>query len=136
MAGKKNGTTKKNGAALQLPSFMKEQLEDAQKRFVAFEGEAQKVLENLIERGRESRKELETLLTRFQGLEQKATKARTDARKRLDKLQNRVIESVGVASQAQVQQLNREIVKLSKKLDQLVPKKAASKGDKSTGAQS
>ena len=37
---------------------------------------------------------------------------------------DRVIESVGVASQSQVEQINKELVKLSKKLDQLVGKKS------------
>ncbi len=129
-------TKKTNGAAAprrELGGFVKEQIDDAQKRLYALEAEAQKVLENLIERGQKSRKEVEALLGRLQGLDQvkeakklgkKATQASTEVQKRLNVLQTRVIETVGVASQAQVNQINRELVKLSKKLDTLVGKKA------------
>lgn len=145
-------TSKKNEAR-PLQDFMKHPLVDAQKRLQAFETEAQKVLENLVERGQKSRKEVEALLTRFNGLEQlrggidqlrdlnpldpkavksfrkKANQARTDVEKRINSLQARVVETVGVASQAQVREINRELVKLSKKLDALngTGKKAGTK---------
>ena len=140
MAGKKASGTANGVATPKLGGFMKEQIDDAQKRLYALEAEAQKVLENLIERGQKSRKEVEALLGRLQGMEQvkeakklgkKATQATTEVQKRLNVLQTRVIESVGVASQAQVNQINRELVKLSKKLDTLVGKKAPAKSPRS-----
>ncbi|MGA9524734.1 MAG: hypothetical protein WBV82_24965 [Myxococcaceae bacterium] len=123
-----NSTETSNGTT-RLPAFVKDQIEDAQKRLTAFEAEAQKVLETLLERGRESRRELENLV---KNPGKKANQARLEARKRLDQIQNRVIETVGVASQAQVEQINKELVKLSKKLDQLVGnKKSAAKSTES-----
>lgn len=123
-----NSTEASNGTT-RLPAFVKDQIEDAQKRLTAFEAEAQKVLETLLERGRESRRELENLV---KNPGKKANQARLEARKRLDQIQNRVIETVGVASQAQVEQINKELVKLSKKLDQLVGnKKSAAKSTES-----
>ncbi len=118
-----NSPATENGGT-RLPAFVKDQIEDAQKRLAAFEVEAQRVLESLLERGRESRRELENLV---KNPGKKANKARVEARKRLDQIQNRVIETVGVASQSQVEQINKELVKLSKKLDQLVGKKSAAK---------
>lgn len=143
MAAKKTNGTK------QLQGFVKEQVVDVQKRLGAFETEAQKVLENLIARGRESRKEVEGLLQRFNGIEKlqggieqlrdltsldaasvkkigkRATAATNEVKKRLDVIQTRVVETVGVASQQQVKEINRELVKLSKKLDALAGKKPA-----------
>jgi hypothetical protein len=132
-SGKKNGRTN-----LQL--FVKEQIEDAQKRFAYFEGEAQKVLENFVDRAKESRK---GLLERFNGVEQikgsldhlkdmhlieKANESIAEVQRLLVAVQAKVVESVGVASQAQVSQINRELMKLSKKLDALAGKKTAPKG--------
>ena len=134
-------TGKKNGKS-NLQVFVKEQIEDAQKRFAHFEGEAQRVLEGLVVRAKESRKELEELVQRFNGVEQikdrldhlkdlpligKANESLAEVHRRLSSVQTKVVESVGVASQAQVNQINRELVKLSKKLDSLVGKKGAAK---------
>jgi hypothetical protein len=135
-------TARKNGRTNNLQVFVKEQLEDAQKRFAHFEGEAQRVLEGLVERAKESRKELGGLVQRFNGVEQikdrldhlkelplieKANESLAEVHRRLASVQTKVVESVGVASQAQVNQINRELVKLSKKLDTLVAKKGIAK---------
>jgi ElaB/YqjD/DUF883 family membrane-anchored ribosome-binding protein len=134
-------TTKKNGRT-NIQMFVKGQLQDAQKRFAYFEGEAQKVLDGLVERAKESRTDLEGLVQRFNGVEQikgrldhlkdlnlieKANESLAEVQRRLSALQTKVVESVGVASQAQVNQINRELARLSKKLDTLVAKKAAAK---------
>lgn len=133
----RTGEAAEAGGAQKLPAFVREQIEDAQKRLLALESEAQKVLQNLIVRGQKSRAEVEALLGRLQGMEQvkeakklgkKATAARAQAQKRLNELQSRVIESVGVASGAQVKEINREIAKLSKKIDTLVKKPASKSG--------
>lgn len=145
---KKNGST--NGTK-QLQGFVKHQIEEAKEQFVALETEAKTVLENLIERGQKSRKEVEGLLNRFNGVEsfqegleqikelnpidrasvkklgKRASAASVEVKKRLDDLQNRVISGVGVASQSQVREINKELVKLSKKLDLLVGKKSSAK---------
>jgi len=134
MAGK-NG----NGRAHQMQSFVKEQIEEAQKRIQAIEGEARKALENLVEKGKESRKELQGVIKRFNAKDlkflenpsatmkeigKKAEAAGTEMRKRFDALQSRLIEVSGVASQAQIRELNRELHRLTKKVDGLIEKKA------------
>jgi DNA repair exonuclease SbcCD ATPase subunit len=135
------GTTAKRNGRSNFQVFVREQIEDAQKRFAHFEGEAQRVLERLVERAKESRKELEELVQRFNGVQikdrldhlkvlpliEKANESLAEVHKRLSAVQTKVVESVGVASQAQVNQINRELMKLSKKLDTLVAKKGGAK---------
>ena len=143
MATTKNGSSSNKATTAKMESFVKGQLQGAQKRFVGLEKEAEKVLKNLAVRGTESRKELEGLLGRinageFNPLEsarvkqlgKKANQAGAEVKKRLDGLQTRVVEAVGVASQTQVKEINRELGKLSRKLDSLLGgKKPASKGE-------
>ena len=100
MAGRGNG---KNGA---IQVFMKEQLEEAQRRIETFEADAEKVVKQLIARGKQQRRELDGL--------------RTHVRRRWGSLQARVVQATGVATQAQVKEINRELGKLSKKLDGLI----------------
>ncbi|MBF5041172.1 hypothetical protein FGE12_02125 [Aggregicoccus sp. 17bor-14] len=131
----KNGSSGKAAAGngSQLEAFVKGQLGEAQKRIAGLEKEAEKVLKNLAARGADSRKELEGLLGRinsgeFNPLEsarvrelgKKANQAGAEVKKRLDGLQTRVVEAVGVASQTQVKEINRELGKLSRKLDTLL----------------
>lgn len=139
-----NGSAAANNGA-KLQGFVKEQVEEAQKRLHAFEAEAQQVLENLMERGQKSRKEIEKLLGKLnpeqlrdlnpldkaqvKKLGKKATHATNEVRRRVEEIQNKVVESVGVASQAQVQQINKELTRLSRKLDTLVGKKGGAKAE-------
>jgi ElaB/YqjD/DUF883 family membrane-anchored ribosome-binding protein len=130
-----------NGKARNLETFVKQQIVGAQKRIEGLEHEANKVLRNLKARGRGPAREVEKLLGRIspdtllenptvKELGRKATQVRSDLRKRLDGIQTKAVEAVGVASQAQVKELNRELSRLSKKLDQILPasvKKAASR---------
>ena len=44
--------------------------------------------------------------------------------RQLDVLQNRVVQAVGVASQAQIRAINKELARLSKKLDTLAGKRS------------
>ncbi len=124
-----------------LETFVKQQLEGAQKRFEGLEKDAEKVLRNLKARSRVPAREVEKLLEqinpdtllenpRVKELGRKATQVSSELRKRLDGIQTRAVEAVGVASQAQVKELNRELSRLSKKLDQILPavaKKAVSR---------
>lgn len=120
---------------VQLQGFVKQQLEDAQKRFASFEEEAERVLKGLIERGREHGKELEELIqklnvrdlsvfrkAKIRDLGRTAEEASSEVRRRLDSIQSRVIEAVGVATKAQIDDINRELSRLSKKLDGVVRK--------------
>jgi vacuolar-type H+-ATPase subunit D/Vma8 len=114
-----------------VQGFMKGQLGMAQKRLVAFEAEAEKVLKNLIARGQDSRKELDVLLERLSGAELKvlngslrelikrAQDVSQDARKKLEEFQARILQVAGVASQNQVRALNRQLSKLSRRVDSI-----------------
>jgi vacuolar-type H+-ATPase subunit H len=130
-----------NGKGRNLESFVKQQLEGAQKRIEGLENEAEKVLRDLKARSRGPAREVEKLLgqinpdtllenPKVKELGRKATQVRSELRKRLDGFQTKAVEAVGVASQAQVKELNRELSRLSKKLDQILPasvKKVASR---------
>ncbi len=130
-----------NGKARNLETFVKQQISGAQKRIEGLEHEAEKVLRNLKSRSRGPAREVEKLLgqinpdmllenPRVKELGRKATQVRSELRKRLDGIQTKAVEAVGVASQAQVKELNRELSRLSKKLDQILPasvKKVASR---------
>jgi polyhydroxyalkanoate synthesis regulator phasin len=114
-----------------VQGFVKGQFNVAQKRLVAFEAEAEKVLKNLIARGQESRKELDGLLERLgaaeikilnstlRDLAKRAQEVSHEARKKLEEFQDRLLEVAGVASQTQVKALNRQLTKLSRRLDTL-----------------
>ena len=122
-------------AKTDVQGFVKGQFSVAQKRLVAFEAEAERVLKNLIARGQESRKELDSPLERLSASELKvlnsslrelakrAQEASLEAKKKLEEFQARVLEAAGVASQHQVRALNRQLTKLSRRLDSLTGEK-------------
>ncbi len=121
--------------ATDVQGFVKGQFTVAQKRLVAFEAEAEKVLKNLIARGQDSRKELDALLERLSAAELKvlngslrelgkrAQEASSEAKKKLEEFQARVLEVAGVASQHQVRALKGQLNKLSRRLDSLAGEK-------------
>lgn len=128
----------KNGKTVQIQDFVRGQITEVQKTFATLETEAEKALKNLLARGQESRKELESLVKRVntgefnpleteavQNVARKANQAGTEVLKRLDGLQSKVIEATGVASQAQIKELSKEISRLSRKVDTLLNKKGA-----------
>lgn len=100
------------------------QLEEARKRVLAFE-------KQLVKRGRAQQRELEALIrdlragkpARRLGKQAEATTA--EAKRRLEGLQDQVLAALGVASRSEIAQLNRELARLSKKVDALVSKRAA-----------
>lgn len=125
----RNGSNK----AQKLEGFVKKQLSEAQKRFHHLEESAERVVEEIRVRGHQGRKELEVMLQTFKPaelldrpvvkqLEQQAERASDVVRKGWDRLQTRVVKAAGVATQAQVKQLSREVSKLSKKVTELVGK--------------
>jgi polyhydroxyalkanoate synthesis regulator phasin len=118
----------------QVASFVKGRLEQAQKQIGQLETEAQKALQTLVSRSRESGREVLQKLNvnelrqranpTVRKLEQQATQVGGEVRQRLSGLRSRMVTVVGgVASQSQVDALNRELDRLSRKLDTLVAKK-------------
>jgi tetrahydromethanopterin S-methyltransferase subunit G len=120
-------------AAGQVTSFVKGRLEQAQKQIGQLETEAQKALQTLVTRSRESSREVLQKLNvnelrekpAVKELEKKATWVGGEVRQRLTGLQDRMVKVVGgVASQSQVQAINRELDRLTRKIDSMVsPKK-------------
>ena len=132
----------RNGKSMKFQEFFKGQLEGAKERITAFEEEAETVLKGLIVKGKAQRKELEGLFDKLQARElklvdprtvkqlgKKANQAGAEVRKRLDQLQSKVVEATGVATRSQVKEINRELAKLSKKIDGLAGRKAAPRPD-------
>src|SRR5512140_100223 len=93
-----------NGKTRNLETFVKQQIEGAQKRFVGIEHEAEKVLRNLKARSRGPAREVEKLLgqinpdtlldnPKVKELGRKATQVSSELRKRLDGIQTRAVEA-------------------------------------------
>jgi len=125
-----------------MHDFLKEPLEAAQARLAELEGEAQKVFKELVQKGKESRKEMAGLVQKLSkqdwgmeelrervtklrargmqgasGLASKAGSFRADAVDRLEEFQSKVIEFLGVASREQVEELSLELERLARRLD-------------------
>lgn len=98
------------------------QLVDARKRLLSFEKE-------LVKRGKAQQKEIESLIKGvrtgkpLKQLEKQVNVVGGEVKKRLDGLQDQVLAVLGVASHDEIVELNRELVRLSKKVDLLLAKK-------------
>ena len=106
-----------------IQEFVVAHLEDARKQLVKFEKE-------LAARGKQQRKDIEAVISQvksgrqLKALKSQANEVGSEVRKRLDGLQGKLVEAVGVASVAQVKEINRELSKLAKKLETLTKKRA------------
>lgn len=109
----------------EVQEFVINQLEEARHKLEGFE-------KGLVKRGKAQQKEIEALLKSvrqgkpIKAIEKQATAAGAEVRKRLDGLQEQVLGALGVASRTEITQINRELAKLSKKVDALVSKKVTS----------
>jgi hypothetical protein len=125
--------------SVNVPEFLREPLEAAQARLEALEAETQKVWKELVAKGRTGRREIGGLVHRLsrqewnaeeigtrlvklgeQGLELATDwtdRARHEAVERLMELQHRAIAFLGVASRDQVEELSRELSRLSRRLE-------------------
>lgn len=148
---------KLNGkGSIKVPDFLKTQLEAAQARLEQFEEEAQRVIHDLMVRGRASRKDIEQILRRLsrqdwtfpemksrieklreQGAERaaelkdRAESFRAEALDRMVELQNRAVAFLGVASREQVEELSKELERLAKRIEKSEKaRRVAKKGSK------
>jgi hypothetical protein len=133
---------KSENSRVKVPEFLREPLVAAQARLEALEGEAQRVLKDLVDRGRASRKDLEHMVQRLskqefsfvevrqrleklrdQGVERaaewrgRAESFRSEALERVIDLQSRAVHFLGVATREQVEELSKELERLAKRLD-------------------
>lgn len=121
-----------------VPEFLKEPLEAVQARLAELEDEAQRLFKDLMQKGKESRKDVAELVKRLsqdwdmrdrvvnlreQGLERanelrgRVEKFRAEAMGRLEEVQTKAAEFLGVATREQVEALSKELEKLARRLD-------------------
>lgn len=109
----------------------KDSLEQAQARLTTLEEEAQKMFQEVLDRSKASRKEMSTIINRLntgeifdkktvKQWEGKARHVSADIAHRFEDLRSRAIQYAGVASRDQVDELARDLDKLSRKIDKLL----------------
>jgi polyhydroxyalkanoate synthesis regulator phasin len=127
---------------MKVPEFLREPLEAAQARLADFEEEAQKVFKDLMQKGKESRKDVAVLVQRLskqdwkmdelkdrvtklreQGMERaqelrgRAESFRSEAMEKLEELQTKAVAFLGVATREQVEELSKELERLARRLE-------------------
>jgi hypothetical protein len=153
-------TRTENSRAARVPEFLREPLATAQARLEHLEVEAQRVLRDLMDRGRASRKDFEQMVSRLskqdwtfpemkqrleklrdQGVERaaewrgKAETFRAEALERMIELQSRAVAFLGVATREQVEELSKELDRLSRRIGKgEQPKRARKAGRPGTEA--
>jgi hypothetical protein len=135
-------TRSDNSKAMKVPEFLREPLEAAQARLGQLEEEAQRVIRDLMDRGRAGRKDIEEIVNRLskqdwtfpemkqrleklrdQGAERaaewrdKAETFRAEALDRVIDLQARAISFLGVATRDQVEELSKELDRLARRIE-------------------
>ena len=134
-------TRNENTRTVKVPEFLREPLSAAQARLEQFEEEAQRVLRDLMDRGRAGRKDFEQMVARLskqdwtfpemkqrlerlreQGMERaaewrgKAETFRAEALERMIELQARAVSFLGVATRDEVQELSKELDRLARRI--------------------
>lgn len=133
---------KTDNGKLKVPEFLREPLVAAQARIGLIEEEAQRVLKDLVVRGRAGRKDIEEIVHRLsrqdfslpevrqrleklrdQGAERaaewrdRAESFRSEALERMLDLQSRAVSFLGVATREQVDELSKELERLARRLE-------------------
>ena len=131
-----------NSKAVKVPEFLREPIEAAQARIGLLEEEAQRVIKDLMVRGRASKKDIEHIVhklskqdwtfpemkqrlekLRGQGAERaaewrgKAESFRAETLERMVELQGRAVAFLGVATREQVEELAKELDRLARRLE-------------------
>jgi hypothetical protein len=131
---------------VKVPEFLREPLEAAQARLEVLEGETQRVLKELMQKGKTGRREIGDMVEklskqdwtmdelrarlaklRAQGLElagEWRDRARHEALDRLVELHGKAIAFLGVASREQVAELSRDLERLARRLEKGKPARA------------
>ena len=128
--------------ASKMADFLREPIEAAQARIGLLEEEAQRVIKDLMVRGRASKKDIEHIVHRLskqdwtfpemkqrleklrgQGAERaaewrgKAESFRAETLERMVELQGRAVAFLGVATREQVEELSKELERLARRLE-------------------
>lgn len=144
---------------VKMPEFLREPFVAAQARLEHLEEEAQRMLRDLMDRGRASRKDIEQMVHRLsqqdwsmpemrqrleklreQGVERavewrgRAESFRAEALERVIELQNKAVAFLGVATREQVEELSKELDRLTRRIDKDKAKRAKKAGKTGTVA--
>lgn len=137
---------------LKVPEFLREPLQAAQVRLEQLEDEAQRVVRDLMVRGRASKKDIEHIVQRWskqdwtfpevknrleklrdQGAERalelkgRAESLREETLERVVELQGRAVAFLGVATRSELGELSKELDRLARRLDRAEKVKKAKK---------
>ena len=152
-------TKSENSRSVKVPEFLREPIASAQARLEHLEEEAQRVLKDLVDRGRASRKDLEHMVHRLSqqdwslpemrqrleklretGVERaaewrgRAESFRAEALERMIDLQNRAVAFLGVATRDQVEELSKDLDRLARRIEKGEKPKRTKKPGKTTEA--
>lgn len=122
MASRSKKVSSKQSAQGDAQGFVVAQLEEARRRIEHFEKE-------LVKRGRAQQRELEAIIrsvrdgTQLKALEAQASVAGAEVKKRLDGLQSSVLTVLGVASRDDLRLIQRELTKLTKRVNGLATRR-------------
>ncbi len=131
-----------NGKSAKVPEFLREPFVAAQARLEHLEEGAQRVIKDLMVRGRAGRKDIEHIVSRLskqdwtfpemkqrleklreQGVERatewrgKADSFRAEALERMIDLQARAVSFLGVATRDEVRELSKELDRLARRIE-------------------
>jgi DNA-binding transcriptional MerR regulator len=137
---------------LKVPEFLREPLQAAQVRLEQLEDEAQRVVRDLMVRGRASKKDIAHIVQRWskqdwtfpevknrleklrdQGAERalelkgRAESLREETLERVVELQGRAVAFLGVATRSELGELSKELDRLARRLDRAEKVKKAKK---------
>jgi polyhydroxyalkanoate synthesis regulator phasin len=134
-------TRGENTKSVKVPEFLREPLSVAQAKLEQFEEDAQRMLRDLMDRGRASRKDFEQMVVRLskqdwtfpemkqrleklreQGMERaaewrgKAETFRAEAMEKVIELQAKAFSFLGVATRDEVQEISKELDRLARRI--------------------
>ena len=149
-----------NSRSAKVPEFLREPLSAAQARLEQLEEEAQRVIRDLMDRGRAGRRDFEQMVARLskqdwtfpemkqrieklreQGVERaaewrgKAETFRAEALERMIELQSRAVSFLGVATHDEVQELSKELDRLARRIARAEKGGRTRKGGKASGSE-
>lgn len=151
-------TRGENGKGVKVPEFLREPFVAAQARLEHLEEGAQRVIRDLMVRGRAGRKDIEHIVDRLskqdwtfpemrqrlerlreQGVERaaewrgKADSFRAEALERMVELQARAVSFLGVATRDEVRELSKELERLARRIEKSEKAGRSKKAGKTEG---
>ncbi len=132
-------------SAIRMPEFLREPFEAAQHRLEQFEGEAQRLFRDLMDRGREGRKDIEQMVQRlskqdwtFPEVKQRIEKLReqgaeraAEFREKAETFRSEALERlVELQTREQVEDLSKELDRLARRFEKVEKGRRVKKSSK------